>query len=133
VVALGEGVLQQQDDAGAEVADDVLEGEPEGHGGQAEAPDQHPEVDPAERQGDHQADRHRDVVGQGGHDHLDVPLGPAPPQRPLHPRADQPGHDQGKHQGDGRGQQVGQPVDEALAELPERLLQALERQRAASS
>ena len=133
VVALGEGVLQQQDDAGGEVADDVLEGEPEGHRGQAEAPDQDREVDPAQRQGDHQPDRDRGVVGQGGHHHLDVALGPAPAQRPDHPRADQPGHHHGEHEGDHRGQQVGQPVDEPLAELPERLGQALQRQRTPSS
>jgi hypothetical protein len=60
-------------------------------------------------------------------------LGPAPPQRPLHPRADQPGHHHGEHEGHRRGQQVGQPVDEPLAELPERLGQAIQRQRTPSS
>ena len=92
VVALGEGVLQQQHDAGGEVADDVLEGEAEGHGRQAEAADQDPEVDPAEREGDHQPDRDRAVEGQGGHHDHDVALGAAPPQRPLDRPAHHPGH-----------------------------------------
>ena len=133
VVALGERVLQQQHDPGAEVADDVLEGEPEGDRGQPQAADQDPEVDAPDRQGDDQPDRPRGVEGQGGHHDHDVALGPAPPQRPLHPRADQPGRDDGQHQGECRGQQVGQPVNEALAELPERLGQPIQRQRVASS
>src|SRR4029453_8050433 len=54
VVALGEGVLQQQHDPGAEVADDVLEGEPEGDPAQPQAADQDPEVDAPDRQGDDQ-------------------------------------------------------------------------------
>ena len=122
VVALGEGVLQQQHDAGGEVADDVLEGEAEGDGGQPEAADQDPEVDPAEREGDHQPDRDRGVEGQGGHHHHDVALGVGAPQRPLDPPAHHPGHHHGEHEGDQGGQQVGQLVDEPVGELLERLL-----------
>jgi hypothetical protein len=75
VVALGEGVLQQQHDAGGEVADDVLEREAEGDGGQPQAADQDPEVDPAEGEGDHQPENGRSVEGQGGHHHPDMTLG----------------------------------------------------------
>jgi hypothetical protein len=119
VVALGEGMLEQQHDPGGEVADDVLEGEAEGHGGQPEAADQHPQVDPADRQGDHDAQGGRDVEGQGGDHHHDVALGVGAPQRPLHPPAHDPGHQHGQGDGEQRGQQVGQPVDEPVDEVLE--------------
>ena len=128
VVALGEGVLEQQHDAGGEVADDVLEGEAEGDGGQAEAADQDPEVDPAEREGDHQPDRDRGVEGQGGHHDHDVALGAAAPQRPLDRPAHHPGHHRGEPEGDQGGQHVRQPLDEPLGELLERVGQPLQRQ-----
>ena len=131
VVALGERVLEQQHDAGGEVADDVLEGEAEGHRGQAQAADQHRQVDPAQRQGDQQPHRDHGVEGQGGHHHPDVALGVGAHQRPLHPPAYQPGHHHGEHEDDQRAQQVRQLIDEGVGELAERLLQAF--QRAASS
>jgi hypothetical protein len=90
-------VLQQQHDAGGEVADDVLQGEAERDGGQAEAADQHPEVDPEDRQGDQQADGHDGEVGQLADQQLDVGLGGGAAQRPGDPAPDHPGDQHGHH------------------------------------
>jgi hypothetical protein len=127
VVALGEGVLQQQHDAGAEVAEDVLEGEPESDRGQPQAADQDPGVDAPDRQGDEQPDRGHGVEGQGGHDHHDVAFGVGAAQRPLNSPAHRPGHRDGEHDGEQRAQELGQLVDERVGELTERFGQALQR------
>jgi hypothetical protein len=114
-------VLQQQHDAGGEVAHDVLQGEAEGDGGQAQAADQHRGVEPAERQRHHDADGDDAEIGQLGHQQAHVRLGGGAAEPELRPAPHSAGDQHGDHQAEQRRDQVGELLDERVGPVLERL------------